>query len=286
MIRGSPQPQSITWSKASSRATSPTETVTIPAVVHPGVLDLGLRRWISRMVTKTANADTGTLRKKIQRQLSRSVSAPADQGSRGVADPGGAEDEPAGQPGPILRQRRIGHAEDRGPHQRPADAHQHSHRDQLGLGLGRATERREGREDRGPDEERATAPKQVCEAAAGDDQDAEGERVGVDDPLGRRHVGLEVVLDLGDRDVDRREIVRDHEDRDTHRDQREPGSTVDWLHPTSRLRVGQHEGVGRRVGGFLRDLRITHARAGGRRRRPPGPAPRSGGSRRSDRSAG
>ena len=184
---------------------------------------------ISRMVTNTANADTGTLRKKIQRQLEQVGERAADQGSRGVADPGGAEDEPAGQPGPILRQRRIGHAEDRGPHQSPADAHQHSHRDQFGLGLGRATERREGREDRGPDEERTTAPKQICEASAGDDQHAKCERVGVHDPLGSRHVGLEIVLDLGDRDVDRREIVRDHEDRDTHCDQREPGTTPDWL---------------------------------------------------------
>ena len=31
MIRGSPQPQSITWSKASRSETNPTETVTMPA---------------------------------------------------------------------------------------------------------------------------------------------------------------------------------------------------------------------------------------------------------------
>ena len=79
------------------------------------------------------------------------------------------------------------------------------------------------------DEERAPAPEQVGEPAAGDDQHAEGERVGVDDPLGRGHVGLEVLLDLGDRDVDRREVVGDHEDRDAHCDQREPGATPEWL---------------------------------------------------------
>ena len=95
--------------------------------------------------------------------------------------------------------------------------------------LGGAAEHGEEREDRGADEEGAASAEQVRDPAAGDDQHSEGERVGVDDPLGGRHIRVEVLLDLRDRDVDRGEVVRDHEDRDPHRDQRQPGAAVDRL---------------------------------------------------------
>ena len=79
------------------------------------------------------------------------------------------------------------------------------------------------------DEEDPPTPEQVCQAPAGDDQYSEGERVGVHDPLGRIDGDVEVVLDRGNDDVDRREVVGDDEDGDRHRDEREPGTAVDLL---------------------------------------------------------
>ena len=42
MIRGSPQPQSSTWSRAISSETRPTESAAMPGVVDPLLLDLRL----------------------------------------------------------------------------------------------------------------------------------------------------------------------------------------------------------------------------------------------------
>jgi hypothetical protein len=81
------------------------------------------------------------------------------------------------------------------------------------------------------------APEEIGEAATGDDQRAKGEGVRVDDPLSRGDVGLEVLLDLRDRDIDRREVVGDHEDRDPHRDQGQPGTAVD--RPSASLHAGE-----------------------------------------------
>jgi hypothetical protein len=120
----------------------------------------------------------------------------ADQWSRSVADPRRAEDEAHGEAGALVRERRIGHPEDRGPHQRPADSHQDPHRDQPGLALSRSAKSRERGEDRAADEEGTAAAEEVGEAAAGDDQDAEDEGVGVHHPLSGGDVGLEVLLDL------------------------------------------------------------------------------------------
>ena len=55
---------------------------------------------------------------------------PAEQRAHRVADTRGAEDQPSRQPGLGLRQRRVGHAEDRRPHQRAADPHAHPGGDQ------------------------------------------------------------------------------------------------------------------------------------------------------------
>jgi hypothetical protein len=79
--------------------------------------------------------------------------------------------------------------------------------------LGDAACQRHRREDRGADEEDPAAPEHVGEPAAGDQDHAEGERVGVDRPLDGADVGVEVLLDLRDRDVRSPERWR-AEDRD------------------------------------------------------------------------
>ena len=62
----------------------------------------------------------------------------ADQRPDRVAEPGGAEDDPARQPRLVFGQDREGHAEDRRPHQGAADPHQGAGGDQPGLRRRRA----------------------------------------------------------------------------------------------------------------------------------------------------
>ena len=79
-----------------------------------------------------------------------------------------------------------------------------------------------------PDHEHPPAPHQVGEAAAEQQEAAEGERVGVDDP---REVVLGEVqgaADRGQRDVDDRGV--DHDDELRHREQREREVLGAWCH--------------------------------------------------------
>ncbi len=234
--RGSLQPQSSTWSSATSSETSPIESVANPGVVDPPLARLRLLD-VDQHVGDEHREDR-------DRDVEEEDPAPAegvgedaaDQRSDGVAEAGGAEDDPAGQARFLFRQDREGHAEDRRPHQRPADPHQGAAGDQPGLRLGGAAERRHRSEDRGAEEEGVAASEHVGEATAGDDHHPEGQRVGVDHPLDRVDVGVEVLLHRRQGDVDRREVVGDHHHRDAHRGEGEPigapSGSLDAAQPT------------------------------------------------------
>ena len=144
---------------------------------------------------------------------------PAEQRAHRVADPGGAQDQPTRQPGLRLRQGRVGHAEDRRPDQRAADPHAHPGGDQPRRVLGYPAQQREAGEQGAADEEGAAAPEQVGEPPAGDDRHPEHEAVGVDHPLRGADVDVEVLLDRRQGDVQRREVVGDHDHAEAHRDQ-------------------------------------------------------------------
>ena len=106
-----------------------------------------------RQVTKQASAAIGRLTKKIQRQLSASVSSAAEQRAGRVAE---ARPTPMISPpasAACLGEDRVGHAEDRRPHHRAADAHQGAAGDQPEPFWREPAEQREGGEDRGADEE-------------------------------------------------------------------------------------------------------------------------------------
>ena len=180
-------------------------------------------------VTATANAVTGRFRKKIQRQLAMSSRTPPIRGPAALPMPAAPRIRPpaspafsAGRAAKVIP-RIAGHisAPPTPISTRAAISH-------ASLCATAAGERHRG-EDRGADEEDALAPEQVGQAPAGDDQDAEGERVCVHHPLRGVDGGVEVLLDRGDDDVDRGEVVGDDEDRDRHRDQRQPGAAVDLL---------------------------------------------------------
>jgi hypothetical protein len=103
----------------------------------------------------------------------------------------------------LLGRERRGDDRQRGRHeQRPRDPLQRARRDQqLGCRGERAHDRGDAEADQ-PGGEHLAAAEQVAERAADQQQRAERQQVGLDDPLLRREPGVEVVADRRERDVD------------------------------------------------------------------------------------
>ena len=118
----------------------------------------------------------------------------------------------------------------RGRHdERAADAHERARCDQL---LGGVRERRRDRpdaEDHQPELERTASPEPVAEAPAREEQPGEHERVAVDDPLQLAAVGVEVLRDRGDRDVEHCVVEHDHEQAEAQDDEDPPPPRVRML---------------------------------------------------------
>ena len=92
------------------------------------------------------------------------------------------------------------------------------------------------REQADAGEEDAPAPDQVAEAPRQQQQPAEGDQVGVDDPREARRGEAQVVLDRGQRDVDDRHVEHDHQHPDAQHVQRDPAPSSAARRPASRLR--------------------------------------------------
>ena len=88
--------------------------------------------------------------------------------------------------------------------------------------VARPQSERGDREDDEADDEDPPAAEQVGELAAREHQDAEGERVAVDDPFELRDADVQVALDRRQRDVHDRVVEHDHEQAERDRPQRPP----------------------------------------------------------------
>ena len=91
--------------------------------------------------------------------------------------------------------------------------------------VGEAAEQRGDGEDAEADHEHPPPPEQVGERAGRQQQRGERQRVGVDDPLQVGEAGVQVALDVGQRDVHDRDVEQQHEGRHADGDQR-PALTV------------------------------------------------------------
>ena len=146
--------------------------------------------------------------------------APAELGRRpaaedradGDAGPGDAAEHPVGE-GPVLA---LEVGRDEGDHRRqhergadPLEDRPAEH--QAGNAPGGRREGRAGAVDAEADREGAPAPEEVAELAAGQHQARHHQGVEGDHDLDRRHGGVEVVDQLGDRDVHHR-LVEDHQE--------------------------------------------------------------------------
>ena len=139
-----------------------------------------------------------------------------------------------------LREHRHDHPEDHGRGQRAADALREAGADQHRLALGEPAQQRGDREDGQADHEDPPAPDEVAEPTGEQEQAAEADQIGVDDPGEARLREAEIALDRRQRDVDDRHIEDDHEHSDAQHDERRPAAAV---------------GVGRRVSDVLRRSR-------------------------------
>ena len=86
-MRGSVQPQSVTWSSAIRSATSPTESVATPGTSMPSSVPAPRLSATLRQVTKQASAAIGRFANRIQRQLSASVRNPPSRGPAALPKP-------------------------------------------------------------------------------------------------------------------------------------------------------------------------------------------------------
>ena len=166
---------------------------------------------IRRRETITA-IPTGTLIRKIAGQPKALREQAAEQHAEAAAE--AAHRAPHAERAVALAalgERGRDDREARGRDDRAAEALQRARADQQRRASSPARKQRSEREQRRAGEEHAPAAEQVGRAPAEHQKAAEGDRVGVHDPLQPRRREAEAVADRRQRDVDDRDVEDDHE---------------------------------------------------------------------------
>ena len=207
----------------------------------------------------------GTLTKKIHSQPNPSVSAPPTSGPTATAPPIVAPQAAIAVPrsGPwnscAISASEVANIAAPPMPCRPAREVQEGR-----AGRQPAEQRRE-REQPDPDHEQPPPAEAVGERAHGQGEGGERQRVGVDHPLQPGEVGVELLLDVGQRDVDDGDVEQQHERRQADREQAPP-LTLHQSPVRSVLPSVERQLPGRArlqaVGGPLVDEQ--HVRPGGR----------------------
>ncbi len=109
-----------------------------------------------------------------------------------------------------------------GEHRGPADSLHTPRHDQPVRRLRRAAQGRSQREEGDPAEEDTLASSYVAERAGVEQRRREGKGVGVDDPLQIGEGGVQLLVDVRQRDVDYGDVEEQHEDRHAHDDEDAP----------------------------------------------------------------
>ena len=171
----------------------------------------------------TAATPNGTFTKKIQRQDRPVVSTPPASGPIATARPVTRAPD-AERDAAFLAAERVGEQRQRHrEHDRAADALQAPGQLQHQRGLvAKPHSARRGREDDQADEVHQPAAVHVREAARGQQERRQGQRVGVDDPLQVGEARVQRALDVRQRDVHDRDVEQQHERAEADRDERPP----------------------------------------------------------------
>ena len=227
MIRESVQPRWGASMMAQTTSATPAAERTSPRWSMPPVFG------ITRGRDEEPAGDDG---ERCQRQVHEEDRAPREVLEE-VAAGHGAErhgDAGAGRPDPDGRCALLAVSEDvdqdrerRREDERRPDAHEGTRPDELGRGGGHGGQRGGQREDHEPQLEGELAPEPVAEVAEGEQQSAEHERVGVDDPLelGRGRVQLRAQGREGD--VHDGVVDHDHQEAQAQDGEDQPAPGVD-----------------------------------------------------------
>ncbi len=210
-----PQPFSLPWISANTSRNSEPENVTRPIQSTP--VASGSRdspTWVS--VTNTAITPIGTLTKKIHSQPMPEVITPPTTGPTATAAPITPPNTPKATPRSLALERLCDQRQRGREHHRAAGALHGAGEVQRQRVPRQAACGRGQREHDQPGHEHAPAPEQVSQRAGRQQERGERERVGVDHPLQVGERGMQRALDVGQRDVDDRDVEQQHEDR--HRD--------------------------------------------------------------------
>src|SRR5512132_4415911 len=218
-IRPLPQPSAFPRRSPKTIRNSDTENVTRPAKsvrTAPTSRDSTIRV----LAISNANAPTGTLTKKTQRQPSASVRMTADKRARShrrsnSGAPNGDRTEAVGAAILVSDQRQCGREQRRAADalQAPGDVER---RDVPGEA---AKQRGAGEHDNAEHEQKAPA-ESVGESTRGQNQRRESERIGVDNPLKTGQVRGKSSLNARQRDIHDRDVEQQHERRHADGDQR------------------------------------------------------------------
>ena len=207
-----PQPSSLPRISASTRQNRAPLKVTTPAQSTRETDSGRYSRSRREAVTAVANP-IGTFTKKIHSHPRCSVSTPPTSGpdGHGGAD-GGAPDAERGAPVRALELlgQQGGSA---GEHHSPADALEAAGEVERGGRAGQAAEQRRDREKDEADDEHALAAEEVGQGTGGEEHRREHQRIGVHHPLQVGEAGVQLALDVRQRDVHHRDVEQQHERR-------------------------------------------------------------------------
>ena len=220
-----------------------------------GPCDSARRRWASG----ASAIPIGTLSQKIHCHEMPSTMAPPTSGPSATPSPEMPDQAPIARPRLAGRERGREQRERERRHDRGAGALQRAGGDQ-GVGRrGQGGERGGDGEDPDADDEHAPAAEAVAERGAGEQQDRERQRVGVDGPFERLQPSAQVRADRRQGGRDDEVVEHDHEERD--RDDRERPQRAGASHKVSvySLPIGRQERERAK-------LVVTHLRPEGARR--------------------
>ena len=193
-----------------------------------------------RHVASTATAATGRLTTNTHRHPNVSVSTPPTSGPTALPSPATPSTRPPASPALAAGSAANVMPSTAGHMIAPPTPIKARAASRTGQRRGDRRDGRERSEDPGAPEEQLASPVQVAQPATGDDEHAEHEGVAVDHPLHGAEIRVEVALDVGERDAQRREVVGDQEDAERHRHQGDERSAIESLVAGVGHRAAQH----------------------------------------------
>ena len=212
MVRAEPHPTLLACVSAKTRSIRLAVTVTAPSESKFRAMPATRLSRTKRGTKSIVRMPIGTLTKKIHSQPAYSVSTPPSSTPMAAPEPAIAPRIPRA----LFRSEPSceGHRDDREDRRRQRGAGeslQGARRDEHPRRGGEPAEERDEGEERQSGHEHLAPPEQVAHATTEQQESAERQRVGADDPLEVLRREVEILLDRRERDVHDRHVEDDHQ---------------------------------------------------------------------------